>query len=356
MDRMAPDLQTMIRTPLHEAHVRAMQRIGEERDFAPGDMIAVLGEPITTFYYVLSGEVEAIDSRTGGRYGNGTLGPTQFFGEISFLNGGNAMLGARVVAPSKLLCVPREDMLRLMSDIPEMSDIIVTVFAARRRRLLESGDASLTLIGAEVDRNIRRIAAFAGRNRIPFRSLSLDEHEAEAVAHQCSIGEAQPAVIFGKTQVVEEATPSGIARLLGLYLEIAEDEVFDVIIVGGGPAGVAAGVYAGAEGLHALVLEDLTIGGQAGTSSRIENYMGFPTGISGADLVWRGEIQAMKFGTRFAVPRRAAKLEQREDGVFCVTLERGDIICAKAVIVATGGQDRRLLRENLEGLEGVGVY
>ena len=356
MDRMAPDLQTMIRTPLHEAHVRAMQRIGEERDFAPGDMIAVLGEPITTFYYVLSGEVEAIDSRTGGRYGNGTLGPTQFFGEISFLNGGNAMLGARVVAPSKLLCVPREDMLRLMSDIPEMSDIIVTVFAARRRRLLESGDASLTLIGAEVDRNIRRIAAFAGRNRIPFRSLSLDEHEAEAVAHQCSIGEAQPAVIFGKTQVVEEATPSGIARLLGLDLEIAEDEVFDVIIVGGGPAGVAAGVYAGAEGLHALVLEDLTIGGQAGTSSRIENYMGFPTGISGADLVWRGEIQAMKFGTRFAVPRRAAKLEQREDGVFCVTLERGDIICAKAVIVATGVQYRRLPLDNLEALEGVGVY
>ncbi|MEL6511391.1 MAG: FAD-dependent oxidoreductase [Pseudomonadota bacterium] len=356
MDRMAPDLQTMIRTPLHEVHVRAMQRIGEERDFAPGDMIAVLGEPITTFYYVLSGEVEAIDSRTGGRYGNGTLGPTQFFGEISFLNGGNAMLGARVVAPSKLLCVPREDMLRLMSDIPEMSDIIVTVFAARRRRLLESGDASLTLIGAEVDRNIRRIAAFAGRNRIPFRSLSLDEHEAEAVAHQCSIGEAQPAVIFGKTQVVEEATPSGIAKLLGLDLEIAEDEVFDVIIVGGGPAGVAAGVYAGAEGLHALVLEDLTIGGQAGTSSRIENYMGFPTGISGADLVWRGEIQAMKFGTRFAVPRRAAKLEQREDGVFCVTLERGDIICAKAVIVATGVQYRRLPLDNLEALEGVGVY
>ncbi|MEL7213770.1 MAG: FAD-dependent oxidoreductase [Pseudomonadota bacterium] len=356
MDRMAPDLQTMIRTPLHDAHVRAMQRIGEERDFEPGEAISVLGEPITTFYYVLEGEVEAIDSRTGERYGNGTLGPTQFFGEISFLNGGNAMLGARVVKPSRLLCVLREDMLRLMSDIPEMSDIIVTVFAARRRRLLESGDASLTLIGAEVDRNIRRIAAFAGRNRIPFRSLSLDEHEAEAVAHQCSIGKAEPAVIFGKTQVVEDATPSGIAKLLGLDLEIAEDEVFDVIIVGGGPAGVAAGVYAGAEGLHALVIEDLTIGGQAGTSSRIENYMGFPTGISGADLVWRGEVQAMKFGTRFAVPRRAAKLEEREDGVFCVTLERGDVICAKAVIVATGVQYRRLPLENLEALEGAGVY
>ncbi len=356
MDRMAPDLQTMIRTPLHEDHVRAMRRVGEEKTFEPGDLISELGAPITTFYYVVEGEVEAIDARTGGRYGSGSLGPTQFFGEISFLNGGNAVMSARVVQPSRLLCVPREDMLRLMSDIPEMSDIIVTVFAARRRRLLESGDASLTLIGAEVDRDIRRIAAFAGRNRIPFRSLSLDEHEAEAVAHQCHIGKAEPAVIFGKTQVVEDATPSGIAKLLGLDLDIAEDEVFDVLIVGGGPAGVAAGVYAGAEGLHALVIEDLTIGGQAGTSSRIENYMGFPTGISGADLVWRGEVQAMKFGTRFAVPRRAAKLEQREDGVFCVTLERGDIICAKAVIVATGVQYRRLPLENLEAMEGVGVY
>ena len=181
MDRMAPDLQTMIRTPLHDDHVRAMRRVGEEKAFEPGDLISELGAPITTFYYVVEGEVEAIEARTGGRYGNGSRGPTQFFGEISFLNGGNAVMSARVVQPSRLLCVPREEMLRLMSDIPEMSDIIVTVFAARRRRLLESGAASLTLIGAEVDRDIRRIAAFAGRNRIPFRSLSLDEHEAEAL-------------------------------------------------------------------------------------------------------------------------------------------------------------------------------
>jgi len=356
VESLAADLATMTRTPLHAEHVRAMRRVGEVRDFAVGEQISVLGEPITTFYYVLEGEMEAIDPRTGGRYGDSTLGPTQFFGEISFLNGGNAMLSARVIQPSKLLCVERKDMLRLMSEIPEMSDIIVTVFAARRRRLLEGGDAGLTLIGAEVDRDIRRIAAFAGRNRIPFRSLSLDEHEAEVLADQCSIGKAKPAVIFGKTQVVEDATPSGIAKLLGLDLDISEDEVLDVLIVGGGPAGVAAGVYAGAEGLHALVLEDLTIGGQAGTSSRIENYMGFPTGISGADLVWRGEVQAMKFGTRFAVPRRAAKLEQRDDGIFCVTLERGDIICAKSVIVATGVQYRRLPFENLETLEGAGCY
>ncbi|MEJ8563168.1 FAD-dependent oxidoreductase [Yoonia sp. GPGPB17] len=298
----------------------------------------------------------AIDPRTGKQYGVGHLGPTQFFGEISFLSGGRAMLGARCLEASTILSVDRADMLALMSRIPEMSDIIITVFAARRRRLLESGEASLTLIGAEEDRTIRQIAAFAGRNRIPFRSLTLGEHEAEAVAHSCNIGAAKPAVIFGKHLVVDDPTPAKIAAILGLDMAVHEDRVFDVLIVGGGPAGVAAGVYAGAEGLKALVVEDLTIGGQAGTSSRIENYMGFPTGISGADLVWRGEVQAMKFGTQFAVPRRVSALSQDEDGIFCAVMDDGTEVCAKAVVVATGVQYRRLPIPRLEDFEGIGIY
>ncbi|NSX53400.1 FAD-dependent oxidoreductase [Parasulfitobacter algicola] len=357
MESLAADLSTMIRTPLEKSHVDAMRRVGSERQMKAGDILQKMGEPSDTFHYLVEGEVEAIDARTGERYGDATLGPTQFFGEISFLSGSKAILGARVVKDSTMICVPREKMLDLMSQIPEMSDIIVTVFAARRRRLLESNEASLTLIGAEVDRNIRHIASFAGRNRIPVRSLTLDEHEAEAIAHECKIGEPKPIVILGKTEVIEDATPTKIARRLGLDISIEPDHVFDTLIVGGGPAGVAAGVYAGAEGLSALVIEDLTIGGQAGTSSRIENYMGFPTGISGADLVWRGEVQAMKFGTRFAVPRRATKLQQRDnDGVFCVTMDDGDIVCAKSVIVATGVQYRRLPIDRIEQLEGVGVY
>ncbi|WP_208350785.1 FAD-dependent oxidoreductase [Pseudaestuariivita rosea] len=357
MESLAADLATMVRTPLHDNHVTAMRRVGKEVHLKAGEMLQKLGEPADTFYYLLEGEVEAIDPRTNERYGNASLGPTQFFGEISFLSGSKAMLGARVVQDAHLISVSRHDMLDLMSKIPEMSDIIVTVFAARRRRLLESNEAGLTLIGAEVSRDIRRIAAFASRNRIPVRSLTLGEHEAEAIAHECKIGDPQPAVILGKTEVIPDATPAKIARRLGLDISIEPDHIFDVLVVGGGPAGVAAGVYAGAEGLSALVIEDLTIGGQAGTSSRIENYMGFPTGISGADLVWRGEVQAMKFGTRFAVPRRAVKLEQREsDGVFCITMDDGDIVCAKAVIVATGVQYRRLPIDNLEQFEGIGVY
>ena len=156
--------------------------------------------------------------------------------------------------------------------------------------------------------------------------------------------------------LVADPTPERIAQLFGLNRDLRDDEVFDVLIVGGGPAGVASGVYAGAEGLCALVIEDAAIGGQAGTSSRIENYMGFPTGIRGGDLVWRGEVQAMKFGTRFAMPRRVTKLEQLADGAFCTTFESGERVRGGAVIVAAGVQYRRLPINRLAEFEGAGIY
>jgi thioredoxin reductase (NADPH) len=163
-------------------------------------------------------------------------------------------------------------------------------------------------------------------------------------------------VIFGRGIVVSNPTPDKVAKRLGLNLDFRNDETFDVLIVGGGPAGVAAGVYAGAEGLRALVVEDVAIGGQAGTSSRIENYMGFPTGISGADLIWRGEIQAMKFGTRFAMPRRVMLLERLKDEHFCATLDDGQRVRGKAIVVATGVQYRRLPLNRLADFEGAGIY
>src|SRR6202011_2506646 len=193
-------------------------------------------------------------------------------------------LPMRAVRNTRVIEVPREAMLTLMSQTPDMSDIIITVFSARRRRLLDDRDSSLRLIGEDEDRDVRRIAEFASRNRIPYSSLPLRSAEAEATARSCSIAAGEPAVIFGRDAVVTEPTPDKVARLLGLNLDFRNDETFDVLIVGGGPAGVAAGVYAGAEGLRALVVEDVAIGGQAGTSSRLEKYMGFPTGISGADL------------------------------------------------------------------------
>jgi thioredoxin reductase (NADPH) len=356
METIGGDLRQMQRTPLAASHVEALRAAGKVATYPAGEYLARPGDPMDRFIYVEDGEIEVVDPYTDARHLPSTLGPTQFMGEISFLYGGAWSMPMRTVRETRVIEVPREAMLTLMSQIPEMSDIIITVFSARRRRQLDDRDSVLRLIGEDEDRNVRRIATFASRNHIPYTSLPLGSPEAEAIAQSCSISSAEPAVIFGRGVIVTDATPDKIARLLGLNLDFRSDEAFDVLIIGGGPAGVAAGVYAGAEGLSALVVEDIAIGGQAGTSSRIENYMGFPTGISGADLVWRGEVQAMKFGTRFAMPRRVVLLERLEDESFCATFDTEQRVRAKAVVVATGVQYRRLPIDRLEEFEGAGVY
>jgi thioredoxin reductase (NADPH) len=356
METIGGDLSQMQRTPLAAAHVEALRAAGEVRTYPAGTFLVRPGEPINRFVYVEEGEIEVVNPYTNERHFPSTIGPTQFMGEISFLNGGAWSVPMRAVRDTRVIEVPRETMLTLMSQIPEMSDIVITVFSARRRRQLDDPAASLRLIGEDEDRDVRRIAEFASRNRIPYSSFPLRSPEADATAHSCAIAPAVPAVIFGRDVVVRDPTPDKVARLLRLNLDFQNDEKFDVLIVGGGPAGVAAGVYAGAEGLCALVVEDVAIGGQAGTSSRIENYMGFPTGISGADLVWRGEVQAMKFGTRFAMPRRVVLLERLEDESFCATFDNGQRVRAKAVVVATGVQYRRLPLDRLADFEGAGIY
>ncbi|ODU70520.1 MAG: thioredoxin-disulfide reductase [Novosphingobium sp. SCN 66-18] len=355
METIGRDLQEMQRTPLLAAHVEALRKSGVVREYPTGVFVARPGEPADRFIYVLEGEIEVVNPLTDERHLPSTLGPTQFMGEIAFLDGGNWSMLLRTAQPTRVIEVDRQTMLGLMAHIPEMSDIIITVFAARRRRQLDTRDGALILIGEDRNRAIRRIADFASRNRIPFTSLVPGSDEAVLAARSCSSTSTEPMVIFGRT-VIEDPTPESVARLLGIGRELVDDEVFDVVIIGGGPAGVAAGVYAGAEGLTALVVEDTAVGGQAGTSSRIENYMGFPTGISGADLVWRGEVQAMKFGTRFVVPRRVSLLERLDDGDFCATFDSGQAVRARAVVVATGVQYRRLPIRGLAQLEGAGVY
>lgn len=360
MESIGADLREMQRTPLHDSHVEALRAAGTIKTYPAGTMMARPGDPADKFTYVEEGEIEVVNPITDERHLPSSLGPTQFMGEISFLSGGTFSMAMRAAKDTRVIEVPREAMLALMAQIPEMSDIVITVLAARRRRQLDERDSSLQLIGEDEDPAVRRVAQFASRNRIPYRSLKLGSEEALEAAQACSITASAPAVIFGRDTVVSEPTPDKIAHLLGINRELQDDEAFDVLIVGGGPAGVAAGVYAGAEGLCALVIEDLAIGGQAGTSSRIENYMGFPTGISGGDLVWRGEVQAMKFGTRFALPRRVVSLEELEDGTFCATFdtggEGGQRVRGKTVIVATGVQYRRLPIPRLAEFEGAGIY
>jgi thioredoxin reductase (NADPH) len=241
METIGADLRQMQRIPLAESHVDALRAAGRTLTHPAGVFLARPGHAADRFTYIEDGEIEVVNPYTDERHLPFTLGPTQFMGEISFLGGGAWSLAMRTVRETRVIEVPREAMLKLMSRIPEMSDIVITVFSARRRRQLEASDSTLRLIGEDEDLNVRRIAAFANRNRIPYTSLSLGSAEAEATARSCALSPGQPAVIFGRGVVITDPTPDKVARLLGFNLDLRDDERFDVLIVGGGPAGSPPG-------------------------------------------------------------------------------------------------------------------
>src|SRR5580658_9874619 len=222
METIGSDLRQMRRIPLASAHVEALRTVGKIVIYGAGTFLARPGEPMNRFVYVEQGEIEVVNPYTGERHLPSTLGPTQFMGEISFLNGGAWSMPMRAVQDTRVIEVPREAMLTLMAQIPEMSDIVITVFAARRRRQLDDRDSTLQLIGEDQDRNIRRIAEFASRNRIPYTSLALNSPEAAQTAQSCSIAPSKPAVIFGRNVVVTDPTPEKVARLLGLNRDLRD--------------------------------------------------------------------------------------------------------------------------------------
>ncbi len=355
MEAFALDLRVMQRTPLTPEHVECIRELGEERRFKKGETVVAAGDAADAFFYCEEGEIEAVDPVTDEAAFDSYIGPGQFIGEISFLNKGAWGISMRAREDTRCIVTPREDMLDLMARVPEISDIVITVFAARRRRVIEEEKSGLIVIGAERDAKLRSIASFAVRNKIPIREYELGSPEATAALTAAEGKCDAPALIFGRDQVLYEPTIRDVARAVGLDMPLGEDAGFDVVIVGAGPAGIASAVYAGAEGLKALVVEDQVIGGQAGTSSRIENYMGFPTGISGADLCFRGEIQAMRLGTRFVMPRRVSEIEKTDAG-YRITLNDGESVRCKAVIVATGVQYLQLPIPRLSDFEGAGVY
>jgi thioredoxin reductase (NADPH) len=355
MEALGENLETMPRVPLADHHVAALHRLGRIRTYAEGEVVVEAGDPMDSFVYVLEGEIEVVDPRSRNRLMESSIGPTQFMGEIAFLNAGANILPMRAAKPTRTLEVPRQAMLDLMARVPELSDHVIGVFSARRRRQFELKNSAVKLIGADRDAAVQKVEQFLSRNRIPFESLDLDGSDSETLT-ACNLTGHRPSVILGQDRVLDDPTPRKVAQYLHLDLDVCRETLYDLLIVGGGPAGVAASVNAGSEGLCALTIEDTAIGGQAGTSSRIENYMGFPTGISGADLVYRGQIQAMKFGTRFAMPRSVEGLTRRSDGTFCAQLDDGDEVCAKAVLVATGVQYRRLPLDRLEAFEGAGIF
>jgi thioredoxin reductase (NADPH) len=355
MESIGADLAEMKPVPLAAAHVEAIRAIGSQRNYEAGDMIARLGDPMDRFQYVVEGEIEVVDPLSDARMGDAVLGPGQFGGEPSFLSGGNYFLAMRAVGRTVTIEVAREAMLDLMARVPELSDQIITVFAARRQQHIERRTSTIKVIGSDRDPDIQKVEAFLSRTRIPFQSFDLDGEDDEALA-LCKLVGHKPAVLLDHDRKIEHPTPRKVARELNMNLDIPDDLHTDVLIVGGGPAGVSAAVNAGAEGLSTLVVEDIAIGGQAGASSRIENYMGFPTGISGADLVFRGQIQALRFRACFAMPLRVERLSVEKDGLFCVTVDDGARALARAVLIATGVRYRRLPLEGLRQFENAGVF
>jgi thioredoxin reductase (NADPH) len=272
-----------------------------------------------------------------------TSGPGEFNGELGLLTGQRAFVACIVDEPTTLLFIQSSSVHEIIATIPTLSDILVAAFAARRQLLMRDVADSLTIIGSEKDSNVLHLLEFADRNRIPHRWLNpANPEDSQSIATR-EASEGDPfRVVIGKHRVMDHPTPQQIARAVGLELKISGDGVCDLIVVGAGPAGLAAAVYGASEGLSAVVVEDTAIGGQAGTSSRIENYVGFPTGISGNDLAFRAEIQALKFGARITVPRRATALENRQQNYAVHLDESDDVLLGRSVVIATGARYRGL--------------
>ena len=348
------DLERAAYPPLTEAQIAILDSFGERRTYGAGKTVFDVGQDSYDFTYLISGGVDIID-RTDG-HTVVTILEGNFIGELGLLMGQRTFFAGVANQESELIAVPRASLQELISTQPELGDLLVTAFAARRRLIMEWGEGRLTIIGDPTNRATLRLLEFATRSLVPHRFVDrMQDGWETALDHHRDIPEGECVALIGKDEMLVNPSTRDVASALGLDLEAKADALFDVLVVGAGPAGLAASVYSASEGLNVLTVEDTAIGGQAGTSSRIENYLGFPRGISGADLAYLGEVQAVKFGARFTVPRRATKLYCKKTH-YEVELDDQRCVRTRAIILANGVQYRRLPLDNLETLEGHGVY
>jgi thioredoxin reductase (NADPH) len=341
---------------LDESELGLLGSLGIRRSMAHGEYLYREGDATYDFFVVLSGAAEIVVHSDGEERIITRHGPGQFLGELSLLTGQRVFLSARMVESGEVLVVPAETLRRVVATRPRLGDRILAAFLARRSALLSDGAEAIRVVGSRFSPESVRLREFLSRNRIPHEWMDAESNDAvERLLRQLDVAPAQLPVVIAFEVVLRSATPGEVASYLGLTIDRVPDRQFDLVVVGGGPAGLAAAVYGASEGLRTLVVERIAVGGQAGTSSRIENYLGFPTGISGADLTERALVQAEKFGAHLTIPCAANGLRE-EAGHLVITLSDGTDVTGRAVIVASGARYRRLELDRLEEFEGNGVY
>ena len=329
---------------------------GERRKIHAGDVLFDQGDPNPSFFLMLKGELEILrpndraeDLVTVHRAG-------EFTGEVNLLAGRRSLVRGRVKTDGEVVALTRQELMKLVQTDSELSEIFMRAFILRRTALIAGGRGDAVLVGSRNSAGTLRLQEFFTRNGHPYTYLDVERDECVQAfldRFQVKVNEV-PVVICRGEKVLKNPTNEEVADCFGLHAAIDEKTLRDLVVVGAGPAGLAAAVYAASEGLDVVVLESNAPGGQAGSSSKIENYLGFPTGISGQALAGRAFTQAQKFGAEVSVARTVRNL-RCDAKPFSVELE-GGTIHARAIVIATGAQYRKLPLENLAKFEGDGVY
>jgi thioredoxin reductase (NADPH) len=341
---------------LDASELADLDALGTRRRVEAGEYLYREGDPAYDFYVVLSSVVDIVISADGGERLIATHRAGRFLGELNLLTGQRVFVSARVAEPGEVLVIPAEALRGVIATRPNLSDRILVAFMARRTALLTGAAAATRVVGSRYSPESLRIREFLARSRLPHEWLDPDaDVQVERILREFGITPAELPVVIVSGTVLRRPSPGALAAYLGLTIGNLPDRCFDLVIVGAGPAGLASAVYGASEGLRTLGLDMVAPGGQAATSSRIENYFGFPTGISGGDLSQRGLVQAEKFGAHLSAPCAAVALRE-EAGHPVVELSDGTVVAGRAVIAATGARYRRLDVDRLPEFEGRGVY
>ena len=341
---------------LDDSQLATLAALGTRRSISSGEYLFREGDSTYDFYAVLSGAIDILMQVDGEEQVIARHGAGRFLGELNMLTGLRVFVSARVAEPGEVIMLPAAALRRVLASHPGVGDLILAAFMARRSLLLTTAAASIRVVGSRYSPESLQVREFLARSGIPHEWLDPDHDDAvERLLQEVGVAPAELPVVIMSGSVLRRPSPGALAEYLGLTVGNLPDRCFDLVIVGSGPAGLAAAVYGASEGLRTLGVEMIAPGGQAGASSRIENYLGFPTGISGGDLTQRALVQAEKFGAHLTAPCAVTSLRE-EAGHLVLRLADGTDVAGRAVIVATGARYRRLDAARLSEFECKGVY